>query len=296
LKGCIAKGHSTLFSALMKAGKSTWLGHLLKAVEEDGQFIGLATRKCRTLIVSEESPGVWCRRRDLLGLTDALAVLCRPMLAKPSFGDWTDFVAFIAEHAAALAADLIVFDSLSAFAPWKSENDSADVQGTVTPFNRLMQAGHAVLAIHHLGKADASEGKAARGSTALAAAFDILLEMRRYKVDDLNDRRRVIRGLGRFDEVPSEIVAELLSDGTGYTSHGDRKALAESELVNAILAVLPNDPFVAMKAGEVHDAMDEDDRPRRGDVMRALRNGAEAGLWSMDGSGKSNSPFRFWKA
>src|SRR5262245_38495727 len=86
--GCLARRHSTLFSALMKCGKSTLLAHLLRSMQQGSHFLGRRTRKCRTLLVSEESQALWRMRRDRLGLDESLHVLCRPMKVKPSFEDW----------------------------------------------------------------------------------------------------------------------------------------------------------------------------------------------------------------
>lgn len=292
--GCIAKGHITLLSALMKAGKSTFIGHFLRCLQAGEPFIGRATKKSNTLVVTEESKALWCERRDALCLDDHLSVLCRPLIAKPNFADWMDFVVHVQDHAVERQCDLVVFDTLGAFAPWKSENDAAEVQGTMNVLTRLTEAGLAVLLVHHIGKVDGREGKAARGSTALAGAVDVLLELRRYKADEPKDRRRVLRGLGRFDGVPEEVVITLKEDGTGYTAEGDRKAIAACELNAAILGVLPVAP-PGMKADEVHAGLPESGRPRRGDVMTALRAGAGAGLWMTAGQGKPSDPRRFWR-
>jgi AAA domain len=292
--GCIARGHHTLLSALMKCGKTTFLGCLLRCMQRGELFLGRATKECRTLIVSEESRGLWCRRRDALGLDNHLSLLCRPMLAKPTLADWLDFVRHVGDCAAKRSCDLVVFDTISAFAPWKSENDSAEVQSTTTPFNRLLDAGRAVLSCHHIGKADGGEGRAARGSTALASAADVLLELRRYKPDDKADRRRVLSGLGRFEEVPEELVIELATDGSGYTAEGDRKAVAARELRVALLDVLPSEP-PGDTATNIHSALPDGNRPARGEVMRALQAGADDGSWRREGFGKPRDPWRFWR-
>jgi AAA domain len=293
--GCIAREHLTMLSALPKCGKTTLLGHLLRCTQRGEPFAGRATKECRTLIVSEESTGMWIRRRDLLGLTDHLSVLCRPMLGKPDFGDWADFIRHVEARAIKRCCDLVAFDTLTAFAPWKSENDSADIYATVTPLNRLTKAGLGVLLVHHIGKSDAGEGRAARGSTALAAAMDVLLELRRHKPEDTDDRRRVLKGLGRFEEVPDELVIRLKEDGTGYASEGDRKALAARELAEAILAALPTGPPGAT-ADVIHGDMDQDIRPARSKVGATLLAGAEAGHWQTAGSGRKGDPRRFWRS
>jgi AAA domain/DnaB-like helicase N terminal domain len=292
--GCIAKGHLTLFSALMKAGKTTFLGHMLRALQDGLPFVGRATRQCRTLYVSEESQGLWCGRRDALGLSDQLSLLCRPMFAKPSQAEWSEFIAYVGAQALERKCDLVVFDTISSFAPWRDENASAEVQAALTPLNQLTQFDLAVLLVHHMGKTDGSQGRAARGSTALAGAMDVLLELRRFKDDDRQDRRRVLTGLGRFDEVPDELVVTLEDDGSGYTSEGDRKAMLARELADAVLRVLPDD-VPGIRGDELHTLLDEEIRPQRSKLQSILLEGVGAGLWQASGTGKKGDPRRFHK-
>ena len=293
LHGMIAAGHITLISALFKSGKTTLESHLLRSLQCGHEFIGRQTRQCRTLIVSEESQGTWRLRRDALGLDDHLHLLCRPMFAKPSFPEWREFLDYITEIAVG-NFDLVIFDTLGAFAPWRNENDAAEAQATLTPFFQLTEAGLAVVLFHHFGKSDGTEGRAARGSTAIGGAVDVMLELRRYKSDDLDDRRRVLSGLGRFDEIPSEVVLVLAEDGSGYTATGDKKAEAAAELRTAILDALPTDPTKGATAEDVHNDLPEGLRPRRGDVAKALQAGASTGAWHGTGTGKRNDPRRFW--
>jgi hypothetical protein len=294
LNGIIARRHTTLFIALMKAGKTTFFSHLLRCLQDGTEFIGRATKQCRTLVVSEESPGIWCRRRDALGLTDQLSLMCRPMLAKPNITQWSEFIDHVATSAAERQCDHVMIDTLGTFAPWKNENDAAEVQAAVLPLNRLTNAGLAVSLVHHAGKSDQSHGRAARGSTALPAAVDIIIEMRRFKDDDVGDRRRLLTGMGRFDEIPSELVVALNEDGSGYTAEGDRRAIAFRKLADLIIDVLP-DGSPGLKGDAIHELLPEDTRPGRGDVGAALLQGAETGLWVSAGTGKRNDARRFWR-
>ena len=291
--GCVARGHITLFSALMKAGKSTLLSYMLRALQHGVPFLGRDTKKTRTLLVSEESREKWIERREELGLDDALHVLCRPTSAKMSHHDWREFVEYLRDYAAE-KFDLVMLDTIGTYAPWRDENDAAEVQATMLPLNMLTEAGLAVMPIHHFGKADGSEGRAARGSTALAGAVDVLLELRRFRPDEIGDRRRVLKGLGRFDEIPEELVIALAADNTDYTAEGDRKEIAAKELAAVLLEALPErEP--GLTADEVHAALPDDGRPRRGDVMRALKCGAGARNWTMTGIGKRGDPHRFYR-
>jgi hypothetical protein len=293
LHGCLARQHITLFSALMKAGKSTFVGHLLRHLQSGTPFLGLATRESRTLVISEESETIWRRRRDTHGLDDHLHLICRPMMVKPSTADWTDFVGFIGAKAIG-NFDLVIVDTLSAFAPWKSENDAAEVMATLTPLNQLTSAGLAVLATHHHGKTDQSEGRASRGSTAIAGAVDVILELRRLSPADSEDRRRVLTGLGRFEEIPKELVITLNGDGSSYSTSGDRKALVAQEIADMVRDCMTLSP-PGLTADEIIQAMPEDRGRRSSDVRDVLKKGAEAGSWQQSGSGVRGDPWRYWR-
>lgn len=291
--GFIARGHVTLFSALMKSGKTTLVSHLLRALQAGTAFLGHEAVECRTLVISEESTAIWRGRRDALGLDDHLAVMCRPMRSKPTLEQWEHFV----DHVLAEAEgrfDLVAFDTLSAFVPWQNENSSAEIMASITPLNRLTEAGLGVLAFHHHGKGHQSNGREARGSTALAGAVDVLMNMKFHNAADSNDRRRILSGLGRFEETPSDMVIALAEDSSSYTSEGDRKETVAADGRQAILAALPCLPPGAT-VGEIHQAMPESGRRKRTNLMRALQDGADEGRWSRGGSGKPKNPWRFWK-
>src|SRR5205814_2139016 len=76
---------------------------------------------------------------------ECINLVIRPMLAKPNYGDWSDFISHIGGLCIEADFDLIIFDTISAVAPWKNENDSADVQGTLTPLNGLLGLNAAIL-------------------------------------------------------------------------------------------------------------------------------------------------------
>jgi hypothetical protein len=293
--GIIALSHLTLIVALAKCGKTTFLAHLLRALQDGDDFIGRPTEKCRTIYVTEESPALWLERRDAIGLTDSLHVLCRPMHTRPTQLEWVEFVGHIHAQTVQHKCNLVFIDTIGNFAPWKNENDAAEVQAALTPLNRLYAANIAVVAVQHAGKADGRQGTAARGSSALVGAADVVIELRRFNTDDRDDRRRVVTGYGRFDDVPTELVVTLDPDGSGYTAEGDRKAMAARELTAAILKVLPDSP-PGMTGDKVHEDLDEEDRPGRGKVGAALVEGAQAGKWQSSGSGKKGDPRQFWRS
>ena len=295
-KGGIALRHSTLLVAEPKIGKTTTLSILIRSLQDGSDFLGRTTRESRTLIVSEESEPLWASRRNLFGLDDHLAVMLRPMRARPSAAQWPNFISHVAENAISHGANLVVFDTLAKFAPWRNENDAAEVIESMLPLDALMECGLALLFVQHASKADGGKGRAARGSNALTGAVDIVLELRRYRPSDLRDRRRKVASLGRFSD-PEEYTIALSNCGLRYAlcdQSADAGASSHCAFNNHLLAsVLPTTP-PGLTAEEVHKLLPKG-RPRRGDVMEELRAGARSGTWLQNGTGKSNDAFRFWR-
>jgi hypothetical protein len=295
LHGYLTCDGITLLSAIWKAGKTTWLAHLLRAIQAGEMFCGQSVRAGRVLYVTEESESIWATRRDKLGLTDATDFVVRPFIGKPTKARWNSFVTdYLPSVLAARPADLVVLDTLGNLWPVKDENNAAEVQEALMPL-RLTSAGRALLLVHHLSKGDASEGKGSRGSGALMAFVDVLVEFRRFKADDRTDRRRVMSAWGRYDETPAELVVELTEHG--YQEQGDRETAANAEIVAKVLSLLPSVP-PGITIDEIAGEWPEDQNPRRDRLLNVLRAGAipDGGgrqLWTRNGSGKRGDPYLF---
>ena len=118
--------------------------------------------------------------------------------------------------------DLVAIDSLSCFLPGGSENLAPLMLEMLAPLRRLTERRMAVLLLHHPRKETPAEGMAARGSGALSAYADIIVEMdccRRSRPG--NDRRRALAAFSRFDDTPRDLVIELNAAGTDYEARGE---------------------------------------------------------------------------
>lgn len=207
--GYLPKGAITLLSALWKSGKTTLLSHLLKACAAGGEFLGQPIRAARVLYVSEEGEQHWVRRRDDLALSDNVGFYLQPFGSKPDLANWDAFIGRLVTDAQKHGFDLVVFDTLAKLWPVVEENDAGAVDAALMPLWKLTKAGVAVLLIHHLRKSGGQEYTGSRGSGALSAFPDIIVELTRFDAGNVKDRKRKLCAKGRYDETPDELVIEL---------------------------------------------------------------------------------------
>src|SRR5262249_46435079 len=269
--GFLAKDAVTLHSALWKAGKTTLLGPLLRHLGAGGTFLGQAVSPAKVLYVSEESSGLWAERRDRLQWGDWVHFILQPFLATPTPERCQQFLEHLNTKAGQLEASVIVLDPLSALWPVTKENDAAEVRAACLPLRKLAK-GRSILLVHHLRKNDGQEATAARGSGALTAFADILLELRRYNAGDLTCRRRTIRGYSRYNCTPAEVVIELNEEGTDYSTHGTKEATQNDAIKQAILGTLPSEP-PGQTVEEILAEWPDDDKPSHTNLYQVLKKG-----------------------
>jgi hypothetical protein len=295
LRGLIPAEQVTILSALPKAGKTTFLAHLLHALETGGKFCGLDVRKGKVVCITEESEPVWADRRDKLTLTDNAEIVLRPFRTKPRMSDWLAFLQGLEESLRADRADVLVIDTLSKVWPVQNENDASEVTAALMPLLEIAyRLRVTLLLVHHLRKSEGMEGTQTRGSGGITAAVDSILELRRFNASNRQDRRRALSCDARFDDRVDELVIELSDDGTAYHARGDRVDARNNELAPVIAELLPDHP-PGMTWEEVKEAWPEERVPGRDALQTALRFGHDSGVWSREGDGGKGSPFRYWK-
>lgn len=290
-EGFIARRMVTLLSGLWKSGKSTLLAHLLRSLGTGGELAGQAVAPGRVLYVSEESQAMWARRRQAVGFADNVDFFFRPFRGNPSAAQWVSFAEEIARLVESERYALVVLDTFARLSPCEDENDSSKMQRALNPLHEIAEAGAGVLIVHHLRKSAAGLGQGARGSGALPAFVDILIEFRPFDPARFReDRRRVLAGLGRTDETPAQLVIELTTEG--YRVVGSKTEAKKQDRLQQIAAVLPDEP-PGMTVDEVHRA--HPDTLSVPTIKRGLKAGAEKGWFVISGDGVSADPFRYCK-
>lgn len=289
-KGYIAKGLKTEISAFWKAGKTTLLIEVIKSILSEQLFAGMETRPAKIYIVSEEPRITWINRRikqDLKGFT----VRCKPFPRKLNRPEWEQYLERLAKYCKENNFDLVVFDTISDFWPIFKEEDPVDVKDALRPTNYLTEANLGVLLFHHFSRKGAREGGAGRGSGALPADVDIIIDFYRFNHEDDNDNRRVLKGgNSRFDETPREVVIQLTD--AGYITLGTKAEVLEAENLKELLNLIPYPPEL-ITAKQIREDWPEDKKPNKatfsrwlnraektGKVKRAQQGGNKPDLWS----------------
>jgi hypothetical protein len=291
--GILARGATTLLTSQWKAGKTTLAAILLARLKSGGKLAGLDLAAGRAVVVSEESHSRWVERARKLGIGDHVGWFCRPFRGRPSHDDWLHLLDRLADAHARQAFDLLLIDPLAAFSPSRTENDAASMLEVLMPLQQLTTLGLSILAAHHPRKRESAPGQAARGSGALSGYADILLEMNWYNRDNRDDRRRKLESFSRYDETPRQLVIELTADGTDYISHG---SFQEEEFAGhwlILLAILGEAPRKLTRR-EIRKQWPPGKVPDDGTVYRWLERAEGQGLVCKDGTGRRNSPFRYW--
>jgi hypothetical protein len=290
--GLIPSGCVSILSALPKAGKTTLVVHLLKVCQQGGDFCGQKVRPCRVLVVTEESETIWAERRDTVPLADHVQVVLRPFRTKPTAREWDAFLLELNGWLRANPTDLLVVDTLSKLWPVENENDASEVTGAVMPLLEIAYGlGISLLLVHHLRKSTGLEGTQTRGSGALVAAVDAVLELRRFDPVNRKDNRRTITCDSRFGDRLDELVVELVIGG--YVTCGDREDVSDRDLIETIRNILPAKP-PGMSLREIKDNWPEDTVPRKNRLLTALRLGTDAGRWQRLGAGTRGNAFSYW--
>jgi hypothetical protein len=289
--GLVAAGKVTLFTSLWKSGKTTLLAHFLARRRAGGEFLGLAVAAGGSLVVSEEPRNLWPERRRRLGLGTELGVLTRPFSGRPTLADFQQLHEQIVGLRRERPLDLVVFDSLAMLLPARTENDAGVMVDALAPFLALADAGLAVWLLHHPAKGEPALGQAARGSGALMASVDIILEMRHPGGDPFT-RRRKLFGWSRYDETPRQLLIELSPDGTRY----DRLADGPDDFHTHwdVVRVLLGSAGGPLTRQQIQAARPEGvARPHEATLWRWLERAVELGLAVGVGKGTKTEPYRY---
>lgn len=192
-----------------KCGKTTLLNYLCAALVSGGPFLQRAIRPGNVLWLDFEQGPV------LTGETLGEAGVTGHEYKVHVFSGVAADIELVLASVIALKPVAVVIDSLSRFSEFRDENDAAEVNRRLKPvFQIVRELGSSVLMIHHDRKREGDNGRNVRGSSALVAAVDLAIEVRKSGDDPT---RRQLRMTSRYSGVPERLGITLGDHGYDVT-------------------------------------------------------------------------------
>lgn len=208
----VIEGWSTLLVSPPRCGKTELLAHACIPWLRQGKTI---------VWFSEEPESTWVdRREELLSRFGSAAPISRLTIVYAIGAD----PRVMLDRALDGDEDIVIADTLRHAAGIEDENDAASVRRSVGPWvGGINRAGKTLIAAAHHRKQDSGDAiTAVAGSHALAALFDVILELR---PDHSGEGRRRLSGTGRRIEIPTLVLGRdeegrmyVLGDGRSVTA------------------------------------------------------------------------------
>ncbi len=261
-----------------KAGKSTVARCLALAVSRGAPWLGHATVAGPVIYLALEEKRAEVRSHfRALGATasDRVLILCA---SAP-----LDALARLRREADRLKPVLIIIDPLFRLIRVDDGNDYATMSAALEPLMVLArETGAHVLLVHHLGKGERAGADAILGSTAILAAVDTALLMRR------GDKYRTLESVQRYGPDLEEITITL-DPGTRNVEAGPLKA--DAEQVDAGRLIL--DYLSSVSEPKTEEEIDGAIECRRQVWKRALRALVARNQITRTGRGGKVDPYRY---
>lgn len=287
--GYIAESTITLLTGQWKSGKTTLLTHLLRDAYGGTGLVDSPIEK-PILYISEESPTMWSARRDLHHLDPRILFLQRESFRRLDPKGWKELIDSTVAECKQTEAALVIIDTLAGLWPVTSENDAAEVSEIIAPLRDITETGAGLLLVHHPRKGDSSNFNAARGSGALPSFVDIIIEMKRYTTDDPKDPRRILNAVGRYCEIPDEVVIEYTDEG--YIMLGERADVGRADDIDTLERIIKDIGDGAI-AEQIRERWPHTPCIGKGRLGKLLSEGTEQGRWKRTGRGVKGDPKRF---
>lgn len=293
-----------------KAGKTTLVTHMIRAVLDGSDFLGTPAKQGAVVMLSEQG-GTSLReafgRAGLLDRDDLHIATYRDMAGVP----WPEIVADAASLAVEVGAVLLVVDTLPACSGVRGddENSAGRALEALEPLQVAADThGLGVIVSFHDRKGGGEVGDSGRGSTAYAGAVDIIMHITRPG-GNFNPTIRKVEALSRFEATPAELYIELTD--TGYVALGSEDDVVSAALARALPDILPESEEAAKRIdnatekdsdgnehiterGLLDDLAAKHIKASRSTLDAELKRWIAAGYVGQSGAGKRGSPKRYW--
>lgn len=288
VRGLVALKAITELASKVKTGKSTLLCHLFRAVLNGGLFLGFETQRVSILWLTEERDATIRALLERCGLLDAVDLHILS-LHKVRHLTWPERVEVARAKTIEVGAQLVAVDTLSRWADIEDENATSHAQAAMAPLEALAADGMAVIVVRHDRKSGGEVGDSGRGASAFSGAADILIHLQRANVEG-HPNRRILSGVGRFDDVPDTLVIELTE--AGYVNLGEEIEVERAEARRKLTEVLPGSRDEAILEADIITALEP---LSRSTTRRAIEDGLKDGsILREQGFGGRGRAYGYW--
>lgn len=293
--GYVARQTITLLTGQWKVGKTTLLAALLARLGPGGDLAGRTVTPGRAVVITEEGAVLWARRLARHTVGDWATFAFRPFGRKPLDRQWQSLLDDLADLHVARPIDLVVIDPLVAVLPGRQESSAEAMTDVLRPLRDLAARGPGVLLLHHPRKGSAVAGQGARGTGALPAFVDVLMEMHWPGPPAAENRRRRLTAWSRHDETPRRVLVELSADGREYAVVADDDAGAANEFDDLAEAAVRSAPGLTVRDVVERWPAGLGSGSERV-IFRRLDRLTATGRLRRTGGGHRGSPYRYWPA
>jgi hypothetical protein len=278
VKGLLPESGLSLLVAKPKVGKSTLARNLALAVSQGQDFFGRTVQYGPVIYLALEEKRSEVRKhfRDM-GVTGKEPISVYVASAP------VDGLQQVRQAAEQLKPVLIIIDPLFRFTRVKDGNDYAQMTQALEPLLVLARETRAhVLCVHHAGKTSREDGDSILGSSAIRAAVDTSLFLKK------TERYRTISSEQRYGEALEETVLHF-NAATRTVTLGASKEREETALMKtAILEWLRGQEEGSPEA-VIKDSVEGNNRHKQ----TALRELVADGQVIREGQGTRGAPFLY---
>lgn len=229
MDGLIATGTLSLLAGPPKAGKSTFVRHLLVSILAGTPFLGRETQKGKVLLYSLEDPHkVSGRHFAELGLLPTM-----PLWGRQTH-EGGPFLDTLRQDVSEVEPDLIVVDTMNVALDWDDMNNMVETTQKMTPLRELARSTNAaIILLAHTRKTSTGSALDILGSTGLRAASDVNMVLHHDEETDVRSLKTEGKLGEHFKHTPIALDA-------GRCTLGKHSQL--NPIVSAMLEVLIVEP------------------------------------------------------
>lgn len=220
-----------------RAGKSTFIAHLTRAVTHGADFLGRKTRKGHVVWLTEMNGSTLreCLAEGRLRENNSLHLL---KLSDMRGKSWSQIVAVATAKCREVGAVLLVVDTVARWMRVHGEEGNASGTWTdrIEPLLAVTELGTAVGLLHWDRKSGGSVGESGAGNASLTGSVDVVLRLSRID-GGTNTRHRRLEAVGRHAATPEDVVIDL-EPGQGYVLVGEGKSAVRDNARALVLTVM----------------------------------------------------------